>query len=191
MILLIDGYNLLKNMYRTARASPSQIQQFKSQLVRYSKKSKNKLIIVFDGGPDIYPTRETVDGVVMVYSGTKRSADEVIQEYIQQLQGKDVVLISTDRALDAYAHRSGINHIDSADFDRLMQERMQSAHELKRPGSDVPVKTTTTANPELDLAMVQASDDVMIKKEGGRSKQRQPQQLSKKEKRLHKQVKKI
>ena len=74
MILVIDGYNLLKQIFPGIKESlEKQRLQFIRQLSYYkSKKTDIKdIVVVFDAGPSSHATREVRSGIVVVYSGQK------------------------------------------------------------------------------------------------------------------------
>lgn len=165
MILLIDAYNLLKTIEKSSHVSGKQINRFITDLGRYAKKSDNRVIAVFDGGPDIYPRRAKEPGIVVMHSGQREHADDLIKRYLDEHKGKDILLVSTDRELDGYAQKLGFEYIDSYDFHQLMRERLAGEVELSTTADDVPHKMSEGQDAELDELMEQASEDVHIKHE--------------------------
>ncbi len=57
MIILIDGYNVLKQVYPSTQISEAQRQQFINQLRSYGKIKQHKVVLVFDAGPFDRPTK--------------------------------------------------------------------------------------------------------------------------------------
>ena len=99
MKLIIDGYNLLKHIVGADFVDEQRRKMFIEQIARYSHKKMLPILLVFDGGPSIYPSREKHNGVEVVYSGTKESADDYIKQYIEDVPTHNLMLISSDREL--------------------------------------------------------------------------------------------
>ncbi len=98
MILIIDGYNLLK-LIHGPQLSEMQINAFINLIGRYIKKRNHKVIIVFDAGPCTYPLQEKSHGVTLLYSGAFQSADDIIIKFTKDNPQKEIVVISADREL--------------------------------------------------------------------------------------------
>ena len=64
MIILIDGYNLLKQLHGPT-VSDMQRGAFANLLGRYIKKRNHKITVVLDGGPYLYPTFEKQKGITI------------------------------------------------------------------------------------------------------------------------------
>ena len=103
MIVIIDGYNLLKQVfYKVKGKLDAQRKHFIKQLGHYKSKKGDgikEIIVVFDGGHFRHATREIHSGIVVVFSGQKSSADQWIAEYVEKHKGKEFLLVSKDREL--------------------------------------------------------------------------------------------
>ncbi|MDQ5890843.1 MAG: hypothetical protein QG604_717 [Candidatus Dependentiae bacterium] len=102
MILLIDAYNVVRFLYPGDRqAYEAQVNWFLSKLSAYRKAKRDEIQeirVVFDGGLFLHKTREIIGGLVVIYAGARRKADDVLVQYAQDLREKGL-LISNDREL--------------------------------------------------------------------------------------------
>lgn len=103
MIILIDGYNLLKQVYLGFKGKlEKQRDNFIKELGYYKNKKSGgvkDIIIVFDGGLPDRATREIKNNIVVIFSGQKESADDWIFNYVEKHKQEEFLLISNDRDL--------------------------------------------------------------------------------------------
>jgi len=184
MILLIDGYNLLKNGAHSGHISSNARRNFIIRLNNYSKIKNHEVVLVFDGGDMGYPTRETIGKILVVYSGYKSSADHVIKDYILKYKGKDVLVVSSDRELRKYAQEHNLTSISSQDFSFMLSEQYTNKNIEVDKANNAIYKTTDEATPEVDRLMSQVTyvevpkkDDIIANKKSSVS-----QKMSKQEK---------
>ncbi len=129
MILLIDGYNLLRSIFHKERGKlDKQRDQFISLLGLYKRQQAEKIkqvIVVFDAGPDRHASREVHNGVVVMYSGQRRSADDWIVEYVENHRSDDIFLISDDLMLLRRCQNKSkrVTTMGTEAFYRLVQEK--------------------------------------------------------------------
>jgi len=177
MIIVIDGYNLLKHIFPSEKkASEQQRQFFIRQLAYYKHKKQHEikeLIVVFDAGPQRHATREIKSGIVIMFSGQKSSADLWIGDYVKRTKGQEIVVVTTDKALSSLCQINGATVIRSADFYELVYQCLleDAAAENREPelldlhkydelnvAIDVLDERESTIDQEsLDLLMEQAS----------------------------------
>ena len=114
MLIIIDGYNILKRVFSRIRGKlDKQREELLSYLAFYKdQKREHDITVVFDGGGSSHALREIYKGIVVVYSGVKRSADEWILDYIERHKEFSMLLITEDRALVVGA-RSLSKNIDT------------------------------------------------------------------------------
>ena len=98
MILVIDGYNLLKKLHGQD-VSEVQRSAFVNLMGRYIKKRQHKVMVFFDGGPYYYPSAEKQKGVTVWYSGQNQSADDLIITYAQEHRNREMLVVTLDREL--------------------------------------------------------------------------------------------
>jgi len=126
MIIIIDGYNLLKRVYPRVKGY---LDQQRKQLVKllgyYARKKKgeiDEIIIVFDAGTFMHASREVHQGVVVVFSGQASCADSWILEYVEKHAQKEKLLVSTDHELAKRCEAFKTNSIDVFEFYVLVKE---------------------------------------------------------------------
>jgi len=124
MIIVVDGYNLLKHIFPSdKKAFEKQRQSFIRQLAYYKHKKQSEIkdmIIVFDAGPERHATREVKSDVVIIFAGQKTSADTWITDYTKRHKGQEIVVVTTDKALSSACQLQGATVIRSADFYTLV-----------------------------------------------------------------------
>lgn len=164
MILLIDGYNLIKQIVKSTNILPESRSRFINELAKYSKKKNHKVIIIFDGGDFPFPAGEVVNEVQIIYSGYKESADTVIKDYLSENFSKDILLISSDRELRDCASKLNISSIKALDFYDFVKK---SSREIpkKVTANTVVYKTSSESDKNLDELMLEASYKIDLKDE--------------------------
>ena len=75
MILLIDGYNVIKQAMLKKTISEDERKSFIKQLGKYHKIKGHKIMLIFDGGPFDRASKEKENGVYVIYAGTQETAD--------------------------------------------------------------------------------------------------------------------
>jgi predicted RNA-binding protein with PIN domain len=125
MILIIDGYNLLKQIFPHVKGRiDKERNAFIRQLGYYkSKKAREikNLIVVFDAGPFGHATREVHEGVVVMFSGQRSTADDWIIEYAQEHKNEDLLVVTMDRKIIKACENAGATTLGSLDFYGIMQ----------------------------------------------------------------------
>ncbi len=194
MIIVIDGYNVLKQNLKQTHITDQAKQHFFVQLNNYSNAKGHAIVVVFDGGPYWGTDTEKIGGITVVHSGSKESADDYIMRYLDTHKGKELLLISTDRLLCRHAWDLSIESIDAIDFYQLLQEETTQKPAQPKNNQGV-IKLTKKNQPELDKLMHEASKQMPPKKnvtaDDARSTQRPSKVLSKKERRMLKKIKKL
>src|SRR5437016_701581 len=113
MIIVIDGYNLLRTVPPYKKTiTDTERKQFIAQLGRYGRAKGHKIVVVFDGGPYEWPIKEKQsNNVLLIYSGIHESADDCIRHYLEMHRTQDIVLVTSDRELNNYAAQFSITSI--------------------------------------------------------------------------------
>jgi hypothetical protein len=185
MIIIIDGYNVLKQL--NPNSSEKTKQHFISQLSSYAERKHHTLIIVFDGGDQPYDYSEHYNKVKVIYSGYKQTADDVIKALLEKMKNEDALLVSSDRELVRYAHRNTIESSDALAFYHLIKPEMPAGKK-----SVIIKNGKKEYDDELSRLMEEESRTVPTKHEheikGRKSTGHQP---SKQEKRLLRKIKKL
>lgn len=201
MIIIIDGYNVLKTIHVTSHISDHEREQFIAQLVHYARLSHNNIFIIFDGGEGVRPTFYPRNGITVVYSGYRDSADDVIKSLIDREQHYDVLLVSTDRELNRYAAQVDVPSIDSTVFYGYMHNRLhdekKDIHKQKKVDSVAHKRPGHESSAELDALMMGISEKILYSNELQKDEEREDStkhseyKKSKEEKKLEKLVKKL
>jgi len=197
MILVIDGYNVIKQALLKNTISDFERVQFIKQLGKYHKIRGHKIELVFDGGVYDRASREKINGVYLIYSGYSESADQYIKRYLKEHKSLDILLVSSDRDICNCAARLGIEFIDSKEFYAIMQNRIKMGVSQKSMSKTKAIKLSESENEELDALMQDASKVVQHKTEDfvsfGQSGARESRAhtVSKKERKKLKKIKKL
>ena len=125
MVVIIDGYNLLKQIFPHVKGRiDKERNAFIRQLGYYkNKKSKEikEIIVVFDAGPFGHATREIHEGVTVMFSGQKSTADDWIIEYADTHKNEDLLIVTMDRKIIQACEKAGATTLSSLDFYGLMR----------------------------------------------------------------------
>ena len=146
MHIIIDGYNVLKQLLGSGEISLSQRRAFINMLGKYAQKKNHDICVIFDGGPDVWPSQEIDHGITVVYSGIKQSADDLIKVAMQK-KSHGLLIVSSDNELKMAAAKRNITSIDALEFYSLVRHEMQSKPGKTQSGL---VKTSTEENALLD-----------------------------------------
>lgn len=191
MILLIDGYNVLKSTGRK-EISEQERAEFIARVDRYAVAKGHVPIIVFDAGSSSMIHRERHDRVEIVYTGYKTSADDYIKEYVTKHAGKNILVISADRELGRKVSNGGALIMDPHDFLAILKEELSNS--ARKAGSTSTRKTALIADEMVDVLMQEAAKGNIMKGEHDQRHQdrtRPAQTMSKEEKRLLRKIKKL
>ena len=195
MILLIDGYNLIKNALSVSTISDHDKSLFIKKLHYYAKKKGHKIILFFDGGGFGFPSAENVGLVRVIYSGYKQSADELIKSYILENKNQDLLLITSDREIRSFASQFRVQSLPALDFYFLLKNDQEAPAKAitAEKTKDTLYKTTSQDTPDLDTLMEEASR-IMIRKtedRGQEPKNKHQNSISRKDKKLVQKLKKL
>lgn len=196
MTIVVDAYNILKQVLHTDFINESQRLKFMQEFDVYVQKRKNEVILVFDGGISLDEDVSSVKHIQVVYSGQMHSADDWIKQFVKQGQGKDILLVTSDRELRRYAALYHIESIGSLRFYEIMKQIMQQEVIHDKNMKNALCKTTNLDNLEVDMLMEEGSRILMKqsieKKDSGRGiRLSSGQKASKKNKRLFRKITKI
>lgn len=193
MIIVIDGYNLLKQVLHSGIINDYERDRFIKQLSRYVRKKNHKVIVVFDAGPFDRSTKEYFDGVCVVYSGLQMTADDYIREYVERNKGADMLLVTSDRELRRHARQISVESMPPDEFYDLIKSTQAAEKNASKysPKTEL-IKTTESTNPELDALMQDVIGPIPYKKDDILPpEQKDIQTKSKKERKLLRQIKKL
>ena len=129
MIVLIDGYNFLKQIYPGVKGCLEVLRDvFVKNVGRYKKQKKGitEIVVVFDAGPFSYAKREIKHGIGIIFSGQKSSADDWIAHYTFKHKEREIVVVSRDKALLDACNKKNTTGIDVLEFHKIMQEALSN-----------------------------------------------------------------
>jgi predicted RNA-binding protein with PIN domain len=192
MIILIDGYNLLKQQNPGAYIEESTREQLVRVLGAYHKRRGHLIMLIFDGGAYSWPTRETKAGIMIIYAGAGKTADDFIKQYIADHHNEDLFLVSSDRELELWASKYDTPSMNALPFyDIIISGHSSDVHKKVRPGEAV--KTAASEDPVLDALMLEASEQAVTKQEDRfqEGKRRSGQQESKTDRLLRKKIERL
>ena len=197
MIILVDGYNLLKKVLEDTFISEKQRAAFVNLMGKYSRKRGHKIIVVFDAGPCKYPLTEKDHGVTVIYSGEHQSADDIIMKFVQEHENKNILVVTEDREIIRAAEQCNEDAVAPKTFyDKVKAAFNVSDKVMKEKLSGI-VKLTETEDEDLDALMREAAGMVMQPKDEGdeyvtpRHHQPKGQEVTKKQRSRLKKVDKL
>ena len=122
MDLIVDGYNLIGAEQGLGGSLEPKRNWLVQRLSTYRKVKQFNLTVVFDGwrtgaGDE---TRQTRDGVAVVYSRFGEKADEVIIRLARE-KGSGSVVITSDREIQKTVERFGAVAVSSDEFSRILR----------------------------------------------------------------------
>jgi predicted RNA-binding protein with PIN domain len=164
MLILIDAYNILKQLDPGAFIQDNAKKSLVTMLSAYKNRKGHSIMLVFDGGHSPWPLQEKQKNVVVVYAGQGKSADDYIKSYIAEHSKQDILLVSSDRELALWANKYGIVSMNALSFYAIAKDSIQSL-EKSVARSGVTHKTTETQNPILDALMYDTVPDAFYKQE--------------------------
>lgn len=164
MIILIDAYNVLKTVLHVQFISDAQRKEFLKLFERYVQcRPSNQIILVFDGGQDMYEAEKKYDRITVCYAGALQIADDVIQKKLQTLREYDVLLVTCDRQLRNYAARLQIESLGSVEFYNMIKEVVHQTFTKEVIIAQKICKTSLEENDDLDMLMELASRNLVVK----------------------------
>ncbi|MBL4587821.1 NYN domain-containing protein [Candidatus Babeliales bacterium] len=181
MIVLVDGYNVMKMVF-SCRGQQFRMEKrkFICEIGKYFKiksETVSQVILFFDGGLSMHMMREVKNGVVVMHSGQRMSADDVIIEYVEKKKNKEFLLVTNDRGLIKLSHQAGkyVVCMDSDAFWELVcktvimdKQTTQSASGLSGEIKKIDHGDESVSN-ELDALMMIASVNLPDKDENEHS----------------------
>lgn len=164
MIILIDAYNLLKTVLHVQFISDQQRMYFLQLFNSYAQhRPSNNVILVFDGGQDLYEVEQNYKNITLFYSGSMQIADDVIKKKLYAYRSHDILLVTCDRELRRYAANYQIESLGSVEFYKILQDIMQLKDKAEVIVAQTICKTTLSSNEHLDKLMELGSRRLVMK----------------------------
>ncbi|MFH0877556.1 MAG: NYN domain-containing protein [Candidatus Omnitrophota bacterium] len=118
LVYIVDGYNAMK---RSGRFDHRTLKEDRAAFLSYldhrrpQGSARNRLVVVFDGRPDVFGFATTQYSEVVFTKG--ESADEKIKELVSQSVGvRQIVVVTDDRALGYSVRNLGARIMGTGDF---------------------------------------------------------------------------
>jgi predicted RNA-binding protein with PIN domain len=103
--LIVDGYNVIFAWPDLAALKDVKLEDARDMLIAiladYAAMTRQSVTVVFDSHrrPDAEASEQTINGVRVLYSGRKTSADHVIERLLFEARPTDEITIATSDAL--------------------------------------------------------------------------------------------
>ncbi len=192
MNIIIDGYNMIKQIFTKNRVLESEVRGFLNRLTQYALRKKHTIYVIFDAGPYERPTATKKGPLIQVYSGRHMSADEVIKSYIEEQVVRPMLIVTTDRQINAFAGRHRIPSIDSLDFYKLLSAaEVAPSHGSKKTAGKVHKLHEQEGSAELDVLMQEGAHMVYYKEEDQEQRTDKKNKESKEERHMRALIKKL
>jgi len=122
MAYLIDGNNLIGSIPTLELGDPTSRNRLLARLEIFRKVEKNRIIVVFDGPPDLKTITNKKNPISVFYPDYDQNADAVIKELIKkETDMRRFFVVSSDREIQDFARLNKAKPINCADFNRLMK----------------------------------------------------------------------
>jgi predicted RNA-binding protein with PIN domain len=154
MIIVVDGYNLLRRAYPeflVQRSFEAAREAMVARLERYFEvQTGTQMIIVFDGATGAWDDRPSRRGFRVAFSRPPRSADDEILALCRHHEGRDEIEIVTSDFADIGRRISGLRcrHSSSEEFARRVEKKL--APRADSGSSAAPEKPTGISGAEAD-----------------------------------------
>jgi uncharacterized protein len=171
VLIIIDGYNLIKQSDNLRRYERKSLEAGRNALVtklaEYEKKKGHRIIVVFDGGKSGSPDegRDREGKINIIYSRYGERADDVIKRLAAEAVG-DIIVVSSDREISSYATQLGKTPLASPEFETIMNKVISFE---PRPSAAAPKKEfnehqTKKKGPAKRLPRAKRRTQIKIKK---------------------------
>jgi hypothetical protein len=126
MLLLIDGYNFIKQSPDLRKLEQIELQKAREGLIerlaRYKRVKGHSITVVFDGWQEGRPAghRERSRGIEVVFSKVGEKADDVLKRLAAEKKGGALV-VTSDREIVSFAEKKGAGVISVSDFADKME----------------------------------------------------------------------
>lgn len=103
--LIVDGYNIIFAWPELAALKDIKLEDARDLLITilgdYAAMTRQQITVVFDSHrrPDSQPSEHAVNGVRVVYSGRKSSADHVIERLLFEARPSDEITVATSDSM--------------------------------------------------------------------------------------------
>jgi predicted RNA-binding protein with PIN domain len=139
MPYLVDGNNVMAQRVGWHRDKAAARRRLIRDLAVFVGATRAKLRVVFDGVPDDeFPEGRRFKSVQVHYARPGSDADTRIRELVAKSgAGRDIVVVTSDKALGSHVARMGAKVLRSGEFRRMIEDALSSVPD--KPGDREPV----------------------------------------------------
>jgi uncharacterized protein len=136
MLILIDGYNLIRQSDTLRRYERRSLEEGRraliAKLAEYETKKGHKITVVFDGGESGWADegRDREGKINIIYSRNGERADDVIKRVAEHTM-EETIVVSSDREISSYVTRLGIIPLTSPEFEKIMNSVVSPSFRVK------------------------------------------------------------
>jgi uncharacterized protein len=137
MIILIDGYNLIRQSDNLRRFERKTLEAGRKALIsilaEYRRERNHRITVVFDGIQNGWADegRDREEGINIIYSRHGERADDVIKRMAEHTM-EEMIVVSSDREISSYVKKLGKTSLSSVEFETIMNKVISS------PASTIP-----------------------------------------------------
>jgi hypothetical protein len=127
MTYIIDGHNLIPKIHGLALDEPDDEQRLIEVLQEFCRLRRKQVEVFFDNAPPGGARARSYGSVTARFARSGQSADLLIAQHLacQGRAARNLVVISSDRAVQAAARAAHAASLSSEDFARLLMETLR------------------------------------------------------------------
>ncbi len=130
-LAVLDGHNLVfaLDRYRGQTDTPvdSAVEKLVRDTINISAQNEIDVALIFDGR-GAGSKSEPADGVRVIYSSERRSADELIERLVfSESAARQIKVYTADRAQQKVVWRPGVRKMSPRDWESLIEESAEEA----------------------------------------------------------------
>lgn len=124
MHVLIDGHNLIGKLPDISLSDRDDEMKLLRRIQQYRARTGQRVTVFFDGGAVYKPgSKQTVGGITIRYAPHGVTADTLIINRLRQERNpKEVLVVSSDRAIQRAAQLARANVMSSTEFSGVLTE---------------------------------------------------------------------
>jgi len=125
MLVLVDGHNLIGKLPDISLSDADDEARLITKLRRYRARTGRNIIVFFDsGGSYNLSGKRTKGGISIHYAPQRKTADDLIISHLQRARHpQQLLLVSSDRAVQQAARQVSARVVSSTEFSRELEMR--------------------------------------------------------------------
>jgi predicted RNA-binding protein with PIN domain len=163
-MILVDGHNVIGQMPGLALDDPDDEEKLLVRLRSYRARAGVEMVVYFDPGLCYSPpTRRSEPGITVRCAGSGQQADDLmVQDILHHAHPRELVVVTSDRAIREVARVRGCRILDSAAFVAALKSpvrRKPRRVRVRARGSDAPALSADEVREWLRLFEGSSSTD--------------------------------